>query len=581
MRETGRKLGVGPSLAPIVRGRGVSVWKSRLSRITLAVSTALLSVSANANPVGPQVAHGQAQFLATPGELAVTNTPGAIINWRGFSIARDEIARFIQQGANSAVLNRVLGSDPSAIFGQLLSNGRVFLINPNGIVFGADAIIDTAGFLASTLDLSDAAFIAGRYEFKGDGGSIVNQGYIRVRGNGTVALIAPDIENSGIIHAEGGQILLAAGREITLASLDMDDIHFRVQAPSDRVLNLGKLIAENGAVGVFAGTLGHHGVISANRLTRGADASIRLEATGAAEVTGIVDARGFGAPGGRIEILGLDVNLYSASVNASGTAGGGTVLIGGDYQGRGSVRQAQTTLIDGGSSVAADATVSGDGGTIIAWSTQTTTVDGALTARGGPAGGDGGLVETSGKQTLNFTSSADVSAPRGNPGTWLLDPEDITIGGGQAASIESTLNKGGNVYVKTSDGGSGEGNISVNAPITKTEGGDASLGLDAHNRIDVNAPITSTKGKLNVSFRAGLAININAGINTNGGGVSSVIVGVAQSQPKDDPQNDAQPATRSVMTHRPARIQRKRPSAIKRRRIRGNKPRREAPHQAR
>lgn len=119
--------------------------KPRLSKISLAVSTAILSVFVSANPVGPHVANGNAQFLVGARELSVTNTPGAIIDWRGFSIAREEITRFIQQDANSAILNRVLVSYPSATFGQLLSNGKVFLINPNGIVFGAEAIIDTAG----------------------------------------------------------------------------------------------------------------------------------------------------------------------------------------------------------------------------------------------------------------------------------------------------------------------------------------------------------------------------------------------------------------------------------------------------
>ncbi len=533
-RPTSNGDGVVP--APIRNRANFTMTRPVFSKISLALATALLSAAVSANPGGPQVAHGQAQFFSGPRELTVTNTPGAIINWRGFAIARDEITRFIQQGAHSAVLNRVLGSDPSAIFGQLLSNGRVFLINPNGIVFGAGAIVDTAGFLASTLTLSDAAFIAGRYDFKGDRGSIVNQGFIRVRGNGSVALIAPDIENSGIIQAEGGQILLAAGREITLAALDLDDIRFRVQAPSDRVLNLGKLIAENGAVGVFAGTLGHHGLISATRATRGADGTVRLEATSAAEVTGAIVARGASGPGGRVEVLGADVTLRGARIDASGAAGGGTVLIGGDYQGRGPVRQALTTAVDRTSVIAADATGSGNGGTIIAWSTQTTTVDGTLTARGGPAGGDGGLIETSGKQKLVFTTSADVSAPRGRPGTWLLDPEDITIDSGQAASIEGTLNKGGNVYIKTSDSGSGEGNIAVNASITKTAGDDASLGLDAHNRIDVNAPITSQNSKLNVRLRAGRIIKVSADVQTNGGNYSSVIVGAPEPKPQTDPE---------------------------------------------
>lgn len=130
-----------------------------------------------------------------------------------------------------------------------------------------------------------------------------------MKGNGTVALIAPDIENSGIIQADGGQILLAAGREIMLASLDLDDIHFRVQTPTRRVLNLGKLIAENGAVGLLAGALTHDGLISAVRMTQGVDGVVRLEAAGALDVTGSINVRGAGTnAGGRVEVLGGNVN---------------------------------------------------------------------------------------------------------------------------------------------------------------------------------------------------------------------------------------------------------------------------------
>ena len=164
----------------------------------------VLGGSAHANPVGPKVVHGNAAFSQAGGQLTITNSNGAIIEWEDFSIGADEITRFIQENDLSSVLNRVTTSNPSEIFGQLLSNGRVFVINPNGIVFGADSRIDTAGLVASTLDISDANFIAGNYHFSGDGGAIVNQGFIKVGKGGHVVLIAPDIENTGIIQSEGG-----------------------------------------------------------------------------------------------------------------------------------------------------------------------------------------------------------------------------------------------------------------------------------------------------------------------------------------------------------------------------------------
>ena len=145
-----------------------------------------------------------------------------------FPLAPAEITRFIQQGAGSSVLNRVIGSNPSEILGQLLSNGQVWLINPNGMVFGSDAIVDTAGFIASTLDISDSNYLSGNFEFNGDrdSGSIVNQGLIKTSGNGDVVFIAPNIENSGVIQTESGDLILAAGRKVRLISLDYDNISF-------------------------------------------------------------------------------------------------------------------------------------------------------------------------------------------------------------------------------------------------------------------------------------------------------------------------------------------------------------------
>ena len=222
--------------------------------------------SAWANPEGPTVVHGQVSVSRPDlNTLNITNSPGAVLNWRSFSIGANQTTRFIQQSANSSVLNRVIGENPSQILGQLLSNGRVFLVNPNGVVFGPNSVVDVAGLIASTLQMSDADFMAGRYHFKGDdAGAIDNRGYIRAGPGGEVVLIAPSIENSGIIEAEGGQLILAAGRSVTLASLDYEGVQFEVQAPEDEVLNLGVLLAERGAAGVFAGTIRNAGRIEAN-----------------------------------------------------------------------------------------------------------------------------------------------------------------------------------------------------------------------------------------------------------------------------------------------------------------------------
>jgi filamentous hemagglutinin family protein len=178
--------------------------------LSLAVASCFagsLVTSAFANPTNPTVVSGTAGIAGNGNTLTVTNTPGAVINWGAFSIGKNEITQFIQQNAASAVLNRVTGGDPSLILGTLTSNGRVFLINPNGITFGKGSQIDVGGLVASTLGLSNADFAAGRNNFtaNANAGSIVNQGTINAGTGGKIYLVAPSVENSGVLAAPAGR----------------------------------------------------------------------------------------------------------------------------------------------------------------------------------------------------------------------------------------------------------------------------------------------------------------------------------------------------------------------------------------
>ena len=204
-------------------------------RISLAVAAAfsaglplgasLLTSPAHANPTAPIVSSGSAGFQTQGKTLTVTNTPGAIINWQSFSIGQGETTRFQQQSAASTVLNRVRGQDPSVILGTLSSNGRVFLINANGIVFGAGSKIDTQGLIASTLNISDADFRKGLLKFnkEGQAGSIQVDGFVN-GGSGDVYIIAPNatVGKEGVIKSEGGNVVLAAGEKIEIGSRNLN-----------------------------------------------------------------------------------------------------------------------------------------------------------------------------------------------------------------------------------------------------------------------------------------------------------------------------------------------------------------------
>nr|WP_236589444.1 filamentous hemagglutinin N-terminal domain-containing protein [Ramlibacter aurantiacus] len=426
---------------------------------------AALGGAAWALPQGATVAHGAVGISQGPGGLQVTAGHGAIINWQRFSIAPGEVARFVQPSTQSAVLNRVTGAEASQLLGQLQANGRVFLINPNGIVIGGGARIDTNGFVASTLDMADADFLAGRLRFSQGStgsGSIRNEGFITTGPGGRVVLVAPDIANSGIVHAPNGEILLAAGRRVEIGSPDLPGVRFELQAPTDAVLNLGQLLADNGAVRAFAASVRHEGTIRADRLVQGADGrivlaasgdlslspqsvlsatgggAVHLQAGGTTRVAGLVDVRGLAGPGGEVQVLGTRVALEpGALLDASGSSGG-RILVGGDYQGANpEVANAQRVSVAEGAVLRADADVQGNGGRIIVWADQSTRFAGALSVRGGAQGGDGGFAEVSGKQQLQFTGRADLSAPHGAAGTLLLDPLDIVIAadGGQMPEL--------------------------------------------------------------------------------------------------------------------------------------------------
>ncbi|HYG54196.1 MAG TPA: filamentous hemagglutinin N-terminal domain-containing protein, partial [Burkholderiales bacterium] len=331
--------------------------------------------------------------------LTITNAPGTVINWQQFSIQKDEITRFLQQNASSAVLNRVTGGNPSQILGQLLSNGRVFLINPSGIAFGHGAVIDVAGFAASTLNITDADFLSGRMRFVGIGteGKLENAATIKTPEGGHIYLIAPNVENkaSGVISSPKGEIVIAAGQMVELVNARTPDIRVEYQAPANEAKNAGEIVASSGHVGIYGTLIKNSGLVSASKAVVGdggkivfkavkditLDTTSKVEASGAkggkieiqAETgtllaQGKIEARGEEGKGGEIQLLAKQVAVHNADVDASGKTGGGTILIGGDFQGRNAaIQNAQRTVVTPLATIRADATGNGDGGKVIVW----------------------------------------------------------------------------------------------------------------------------------------------------------------------------------------------------------------------
>ena len=446
--------------------------------VLLCAAGPALALPTGSNPV---VGITQNQIVTNGNIMTITNNSAkAIVDWNTFSIATGETVK-IDQTAQSVFLSRVTGGVRSDILGTLQSDGKVFLINRNGIVFGAGAVINVNGLVASTLNITNEDFLAGKMKFSAGpvAGTVENKGTISTPSGGQVYLIAPDVQNSGVITAPNGDILLAAGREILLVDSATPEIAVVVSAPEHQAINLGTLTADAGRIGLYGGIVRQKGIVSANSAVRDASGRIFLKATkevtaeagsitsangpqggsvtlqaseGTTLVSGTVEAKGSEGTGGTVQVLGQYAGLFdSALVDTSGTAGGGTVLLGGDYQGKNAaVQNALATYMGKDAVIKADATVSGNGGKVVVWSDNATRAYGTISVQGGTNGGSGGFIETSGHWLDVEGIRVNARAPLGKTGLWLLDPTNIYI-----AVDQATATAAGMVGADTSIDGSG------------------------------------------------------------------------------------------------------------------------------
>jgi filamentous hemagglutinin family protein len=452
----------------------------------------------NQLPTGAQVTAGAVNIsqtqTTTAASMAIKQaSQQAIVNWQSFNVGANAQVNITQPDSGSVLLNRVLDTNPSQIFGQIKANGQVFLTNPNGVYFAPGSSVDVGSFTATTHGISDSDFLSGHYQFKRNGatGSILNQGSITAGLGGYIALLAPEVRNQGVVVAQvGGAVAMAAGESmqlqfnankqltnvlVTLATIQtLVDNGQAVHAPGGLII-----LSAQAANGLLGGVVKNSGAISATGLVSDGG-SIRLSASHKIELAQRSSIRADAAPnsagnGGRIEII---ADLSQA--------------------------------------------------------TSSTQVDGTLSAKGGDQGGDGGFVETS-AANLNIAETTGVStlAPKGNAGTWLLDPEDFTVAvvGGNITptNLVAALNSSGVTITTTAttasclqlpnvacgSGGAGNGDISIASPLSGWTANP--LTLSAYRNVNLNAAITgSGSSTLIVHGGAGGVINLNADIATGG-----------------------------------------------------------------
>ncbi|PWR17904.1 hypothetical protein DKG74_20285, partial [Zavarzinia aquatilis] len=478
-------------------------------------------------PTGGTVVGGAAT-IANPaaGRVVVDQSSNrAVIDWRGFDVGSEATVRFNQPDAGAITVNRVTEGGASLIDGKVSANGKVVILNPNGVLIAPNGRIDAAGVVASTARIDAGKFMAGDANLTftpggNAGAEVANEGTITVEGAGIAALVGPRVLNTGTIKAVAGKVNLAAGETFTLDLAGDGLVELAATGAGRKLEQAGVVegstvvISADAAADVVSSVINVGGVTRATSISRDGGEIVLDGGRGGVAVTGTVDASSPTGAGGTVIVTGHAVTVAAgAQVKADGGTTGGTVLIGGDRRGGAvaaeklvpkPVPTANRTEVAAGATVSATGG-SGRGGAIVVWGDARASVSGLLTA----GGAGGGFIETSGLDVLLDGAAIDAGAD----GHWLLDPTDYTLNGAAATTIQTSLNAGTNVLIETAASGGGAGDITVSAPVTWTTG--ATLELAAHRNITVNAALTASGGG-DLTLRA----------DKTGAGTGTVTVGV-------------------------------------------------------
>ncbi|EOX4861792.1 filamentous hemagglutinin N-terminal domain-containing protein, partial [Haemophilus influenzae] len=471
---------------------------------------------------GMDVVHGTATMQVDGNKTIIRNSVDAIINWKQFNINQNEMVQFLQESNNSAVFNRVTSDQISQLKGILDSNGQVFLINPNGITIGKDAIINTNGFTASTLDISNENIKARNFTLEQTKdkalAEIVNHGLITVGKDGSVNLIGGKVKNEGVISVNGGSISLLAGQKITISDIINPTITYSIAAPENEAVNLGDIFAKGGNINVRAANIRNQGKLSADSVSKDKSGNIILSAKeGEAEIGGVISAQNQQAKGGKLMITGDKVTLKTGAViDLSGKEGGETYL-GGDERGEGKngIQLAKKTTLEKGSTI----NVSGKekGGRAIVWG-DIALINGNINAQGSDIAKTGGFVETSGHH-LSIDDNVIVKTKE-----WLLDPDNVEIKAPIPGRSDSNTDSEFTLGLGTKENPKKNNPLKTtltNTTISRFLKNAKVVNITATNRLTVNSSIDLQGGNLTLHTQQG-GIEINADITSSGDGNSKL-----------------------------------------------------------
>ncbi|WP_270347941.1 filamentous hemagglutinin N-terminal domain-containing protein, partial [Mitsuokella multacida] len=488
-------------------------WHSQAAAITAALMAMSVGGIAYAMPQGEVIRSGKGEITRQDKDMTVNQDSKRLaIDWSGFDIANDERVTFRQPDKDSVALNRVVGDAASVIDGTLSGNGHIYVINPNGVLFGKNASVDVGSLVASTARISDSDMT----NFANADGitmaipedssaKVINAGTIRAEG-GLVVLHAAEVENSGTITNPEGTTALAAAKNLSLSADTAGKINFTVDGAlaKAKALNSGVLKADGGylvmtarsAGDVMSTVVNNTGTMEAKTLRQNEKGEILLDGgdNGIVELNGTLDASGMeaGQSAGSIKAIGAETHVEDgATLHAIGAVDGGLIETSGDY-------------LEIGDNVDIDA--AGKTGKAGEWLLDPLEV---VISDSKPSGSSS---VTNGDTDGSYNSSNNASGTASRNKTTWVNSETVT----------DLLNHGTRVSVQATDANK-VASITLDSAINKTSGEDTSLTLEAQRNVTVNAGITSTSGALDVNLHSdtdgdGLgAVLINADIATNGG----------------------------------------------------------------
>ncbi|MBK4738106.1 YDG domain-containing protein [Noviherbaspirillum pedocola] len=530
-------------------GRRVKALSCRAARRKNMAALSLMlagsgALAAGALPTGGNVVAGQANIAQAGSGMTITQSSSrAAIEWQGFSIGQGNTVNFVQPSRDAVTLNRVLGPDASTIQGALQANGQVFLVNPNGILFSPSAQVNVGGLVASTLQISNEDFLAGRYQFSGNSSNaVVNQGNLQAASGGNIALIAAKVSNTGTIAADAGNALLGAGSQVLLDFGGPVKLQVQAGALDALIENGGAIRADGGTVylsakaaGELAGTvINNTGIVQARTLATGEQGQIVLLGDmerGSIHVGGTLDASApRGGNGGAIETSAATVNIDPAAVVTTLAPNGvtGQWLIdpynvtiaasGGNITGAALATQLNTTNVTIDTSSNAYSSVSGVGDITVSDAiAKTGAVDTTLTLRA-----DHNIVVNSpisstnsrlGITLLAGMASAATSGGVNVNANLTSNGGDIVIGGGGTSNAPSSYaNANGIGYALNLSNTSAAVIIGTSRTISSDS---ATLG---GGNITINGKSTATaSGGLYVANTAGVYIMTGGTINVGSG----------------------------------------------------------------